>query len=337
MGQRGQPRIYQRDGIWQLYWRQDGRTFRRSLLTSDRREAERIRIAKAAELATGARILATAPLWREWVARYLDWFSTTHPADHSARSGLKPWSLRFGARQMDSITTGELQAFAAERLASRAPETVGREVRAIKAMYKRGVKWGELPSNPAADLEAPRGVRSVAVEYYTAADLQRLYAASDAHRWIWQFLANTGLRRSEALRARRSHIHQHAMIGTGTPAESVLRIESTDAARTKSGRWRELPLNASAIAALEHLGPDLLIPGMRPDSLTQAFERCATRAGIGGNLHRLRHTFCSHLVAAGVPLRTVQVLAGHSSITVTERYAHLSPQTKLEAVQRVAL
>lgn len=336
-GQRGQPRIYQRDGIWQLYWRQDGRTFRRSLLTSDRSEAERIRIAKTAELATGTRILATAPPWRDWVAHYLDWFTRTHPADHSARSAMKPWTARFGSRQMDSISTGELQAFAAERLATLAPETVGREVRAIKAMYRRGVKWGELPTNPAADLEAPRGVRSVAVEFYSIDDLQRLYTASPRHRWTWQFMANTGLRRTEALRARREHIHRHAMIGTGRPAEHILRVESTDAARTKSGRWREVPLNASAMAALQHLGADLLIPGMRPDSLTQAFDRDAKRAGIGGNLHRLRHTFCSHLVAAGVPLRTVQVLAGHSSITVTERYAHLGPATKLEAVQRVAL
>lgn len=337
MGQRGEPRIYKRAGVWQLYWRQDGRTYRRSLLTDDRDEADRVRIAKAAELATGARILATAPIWRDWVARYLDWFEDSHPADKSARSGMRPWTAKFGMRQMDAISTGDLQRFATERLRDRAPETVGREVRAIKAMYRRGVRWKELPTNPAADLEVPRGVRSVAVEFYEVADLRKLYEASERYRWIWQFLANTGLRRTEALRARRSHIHQHAMIGAGRRSESILRVESLEGARTKSGRWREVPLNASALAALQHLGDDLLIPGMQPDSLSNAFLRCATRAGIGGNLHRLRHTFCSHLVMAGVPLRAVQLLAGHSSTAVTERYAHLSPATKLEAVERVAL
>lgn len=64
---------------------------------------------------------------------------------------------------------------------------------------------------------------------------------------------------------------------------------------------------------------------MVPRSLTREFERCLARAKIDGSLHCLRHTFCSHLVMKGVPLRTVQLLAGHSSYAVTERYAHLAP------------
>ncbi|MEA9565120.1 tyrosine-type recombinase/integrase [Xanthomonas sp. WHRI 8932A] len=33
---------------------------------------------------------------------------------------------------------------------------------------------------------------------------------------------------------------------------------------------------------------------------------------MGGSLHRLRHTFCAHMVIAGEPLRWVQILAGHA-------------------------
>jgi len=46
----------------------------------------------------------------------------------------------------------------------------------------------------------------------------------------------------------------------------------------------------------------------------------------------LRHTFASHLVMRGVALAIVQKLMGHSSIVVTQRYAHLAAQVVRDAV-----
>ena len=50
-------------------------------------------------------------------------------------------------------------------------------------------------------------------------------------------------------------------------------------------------------------------------------------------LHKLRHTFASHLVQAGIDLYRVKNLMGHSSITMTEIYAHLAPQDLKSAVR----
>lgn len=49
--------------------------------------------------------------------------------------------------------------------------------------------------------------------------------------------------------------------------------------------------------------------------------------------HCLRHTFASHLVMRGVPIRAVQELLGHGTIEMTTRYAHLSPDARRNAVK----
>jgi integrase len=67
------------------------------------------------------------------------------------------------------------------------------------------------------------------------------------------------------------------------------------------------------------------------------FERAVKKATLASKFryHDLRHTFCSRLVAAGVPLLEVQQLAGHASYATTLRYAHLSPDHRKKAVEKV--
>jgi site-specific recombinase XerD len=67
------------------------------------------------------------------------------------------------------------------------------------------------------------------------------------------------------------------------------------------------------------------------------FEKAVKNADLreAFRYHDLRHTFCSRLVAAGVPLLEVQQLAGHKSYSTTLRYAHLSPDQLKRAVEKV--
>jgi integrase len=121
-------------------------------------------------------------------------------------------------------------------------------------------------------------------------------------------------------------------------AHTVIRVESdpdaTGKGRTKSGKWREIPLNAAAEASLMLL-PDR-IAACHPDTLGDWFAEDAKSVGLGGSLHRLRHTFCAHLVMNGVPLRRVQLLAGHADYKTTEMYAHLAPEGAADAVSKLA-
>lgn len=147
------------------------------------------------------------------------------------------------------------------------------------------------------------------------------------HAATWKWLANTGLRRGEALIQRRAWV-----------ASDHLRVLSTDEERTKSGKWREIPLFPGAQEALEALDAVLgdrehVLPRVTPPSLSRAAAKCIVRADLVGSIHTLRHTFISHLAMdPSVPVRTIQKWAGHANIKTTEGYMHLrrgAPPTAL--------
>lgn len=261
---------------------------------------------------------------------YADWYKAEHPT--TARTfgyEIRSVLARFGHRPIDQIRPAEIEVWKAERLKDRAPETVGKELRRFKAALAKGIKWGEIDANPFASVTAPRGVRSVAVRFYTVAEVGRL--AETRRGALWRFLACTGLRRGEAVRV----VQSRDVVADG--GLTVIRVESdpdeTGKGRTKSGRWREIPLNAAAEQSLMAL-PDR-IADCHPDTLGDWFAQDAKAAKVGGSLHRLRHTFCAHLVMAGVPLRRVQLLAGHADYKTTELYAHLAPEGAGDAVSKL--
>ena len=61
-----------------------------------------------------------------------------------------------------------------------------------------------------------------------------------------------------------------------------------------------------------------------------------SRAGLEDfRFHDLRHSFASKLFMAQVDLYTVKELMGHATIQMTERYAHLAPEHKASAVEKI--
>lgn len=76
--------------------------------------------------------------------------------------------------------------------------------------------------------------------------------------------------------------------------------------------------------------------GARVASIKKGYEKARIRAGIPDLVpHDLRHTCAPWLVQAGVPLIEVRDLLRHSSVKVTERYAHLAPSGVRSAVGRL--
>ena len=86
---------------------------------------------------------------------------------------------------------------------------------------------------------------------------------------------------------------------------------------------------------------DSASPYVFPTQLSGLFcpwNRIRRHAGLADvRLHDLRHSFASFLVNQGVSLYVVQNLLGHSQIRMTQRYAHLAPQTLIDAAEVAAV
>ena len=116
----------------------------------------------------------------------------------------------------------------------------------------------------------------------------------------------------------------------------------------KGGKTRVVPMTSrlrSALAGYRHLrGPRVFY---RPDGSAVSEEwvrgvlkRVEKRAGVAaalGKCHKLRHTFCSRLAMANVPMLAIQKLAGHESIETTQRYMHLSTAAPADGIRALDL
>jgi len=133
---------------------------------------------------------------------------------------------------------------------------------------------------------------------------------------------NTGLRLGELLGLTWDRIDL---------SRGVIRLELT-----KSGRRREVPLNAESYAALVGLNPKESGRIFSTQRIRKAYESAVTNAKLDDvNFHTLRHTFASWAVMRGVSLKEFQELLGHSSLAMTMRYAHLAPERLRSAVTRL--
>ncbi len=111
--------------------------------------------------------------------------------------------------------------------------------------------------------------------------------------------------------------------------------------QTKNGKARALPFNETLWSLFSGLRTRPDVPwtfhdaeGQRHNDIRHPFEEACEAAGLTDfHFHDLRHTFASWLMMRGVPLATVSNLLGHTSPTMTLRYAHLSPKHLTSAVR----
>ena len=218
---------------------------------------------------------------------------------------------------------------------SYAPATLARKVAALKSFFGFLRKEGTVDRDPTEGIASPRvGVslpKALSVEEVTSllAHAQRETTAEGKRDWaMLQVLYATGLRVSELV---------GLDVGDADLKEGLIRC------RGKGGKERLVPLHQQAVSSLEEYlqehRPQLrpkpqqaaLFVSRRGERLTRQglwliLKGYAQKAGVQTPItpHTLRHTFATHLLRGGAPLRYVQEMLGHASIATTQVYTHLA-------------
>ena len=112
---------------------------------------------------------------------------------------------------------------------------------------------------------------------------------------------------------------------------------------SKSGKSRKVPMNSVVSDMLRSMDKTKKFVFSNPrtknrlKNISTSFKSACEKAGIKDlRLHDLRHTAATRMIEAGIDLVTVSKILGHSSIQMTMRYAHPTPENMQRAVESLA-
>jgi integrase/recombinase XerD len=242
---------------------------------------------------------------------------------------------RQGVRALETITPGQIAAFLGSLMdAGLAPRSRARTLSAIR-MFHRFLRIENLAeANPAAIIAAPRP--SIALpEVLSAREVELLLASAAGSepidrrdRAMLELLYATGLRVSELIGLSRRDVNLQA---------GYLMVSG------KGGKERVVPIAQVACAAvaeyLETVRPvldrgrgkdDLFLSRLGARMTRQSFWNVIKKRAAGAGIlkaitpHTLRHSFATHLLENGADLRSVQMMLGHSDLSTTQIYTHVS-------------
>jgi len=239
----------------------------------------------------------------------------------------------FDNRPVEGITKQDIQNWLMERTEERdwSPATRNRYQAAFSLVFRVGMDNEKITANPAARIKR-KTEHNDRIRFLDAGEektLTKVIRENWSHYLpAFLFSIHTGIRASEQW-------------GLEWPSVSLARKTIT-LHKTKPGKTRHVPLNAVALSALKALPRGesdhvFLNTDRQPmRSARDWFEPAVALARLRHyTWHCNRHSFASRLVMAGVDIRTVAQLLGHSTIQMTMRYAHLAPEHGQAAVDRL--
>jgi len=248
---------------------------------------------------------------------------------------------------LNKITPSIVRNFLAHIHQKNAKTTMARKVAALNSFFKFLVKEGFVASNPAQTVSAPKPEKviptflSVDEIFSLVEQPDREKALSRRDRAILELMYSCGLRVSEVVNLDLKDLD----LGGG-----LIKVKG------KGNKERLLPIGAKAREALDDylsvrkkLGeknkaegpPSALFLNHRGGRLTtrsiaRMIDKYARRSAFFRPVHphAIRHSFATHMLDAGADLRAIQELLGHSSLSTTQKYTHVSIDRLMEVYDK---
>lgn len=223
-------------------------------------------------------------------------------------------------KELNALDEREIRAYLQELVRKKVSNSyLNQTINAIKFYYE--VVLG-MP-NRFYEIERPRP-QSKLPSVIAKEEVLRIIDSTNnsKHRCIVQLLYSSGLRRSELLNLKLVDIDSKRML---------VRVESTKGNKDRYTLLSKTTLESLRLYYKEWRPQNFLFEGRKgsqygAESVLGIVKRAAAKAGIKQRVtpHVLRHSFATHLLEAGVDLRQIQVLLGHSSSKTTEIYTHVA-------------
>ena len=253
---------------------------------------------------------------------------------------LQSWAQKNG-KQVEKLERKDLREWIARMSREGlAPSSVSRAVSAARGFFRFLMLDGHIKRHPAEDLHTPQQSARLP-QFLSEEEMERLLLAPDIKtdtgvrdRAMLEILYAAGLRVSEMCGLRTSDIDINAALLT---------------CFGKGSKQRRIPIGKSAVHWLQRylsvrkqLGseakPELFLHKGRRMTRQTAWgliKTYAARAGVPDiSPHTLRHSFGTHLMQHGADSRSVQALLGHSDISTTEIYTHITDLHMRKAYDR---
>lgn len=338
---------------------------------SDAREAARIllgRIASGADPAEENRARHKQTLTLELFIdeQYAKWLIANTKTGQALVNRLKSSFAEHLDKPLAEFNAWIIEKWRAERLKSgMSASTTNRNITVLRGLFSRAVEWGIVKEHPLSTvkmLKEPSGK----ARWLSDEEEQRLRQGLDAREEReraardsaneWREKRNYDLMPTLSKTEFVDHLKPMILISINTGVRQgellKLRWDAVDLdnalltlhwENTKSGSTRHIPLNTEALETFKNWRKQstgmLVFPGKDGSPITEiktAWGNLLTDAKIENfRWHDMRHHFASRLVMAGVDLNTVRELLGHSDLKMTLRYAHLAPEHKAAAVQKL--
>ena len=285
--------------------------------------------------------------WGEWCDQWQRYRTLeASSADAEAWRITKWLRPQWGGVQLVKIKRGDVQAWVTRLAADMSPASVAKVYRILSTSMKAAVEHDVIAISPCVGIKLPKTPPGHEV-YLSRGEVDTIaHYMREPYRSAVILLVGTGLRFGEM-----AGLHWHRL---DLNAQAIDVVETWDdtAGRVKgypkSGRTRRVPVpdwvldaiglpGEAKTCGLIHAGGSrcrsgLVIPAPEGGALSarnmrnRHFGPALRHAGIEHvRIHDLRHTYASWLLQGGASLSEVAQVMGHSSITVTTRYAHLAP------------